>query len=275
MTMPPIRSGSTLRVASTLRPAACSIWPTTFAASSSESSTAVVSSSSRMRSCTAISRSSSLRIPATSPRRPFSVSSRRTFRTSGSASASAAARASRFTCGSICGFLSSERSSSEDSTASTNSPSSCRTTSTRPWSRAAARSASAYTRCATANPVSPLVLARDLLDVDLGDRLVDETPLVCLVEHLPGHLLRGEQGQLDDVAADLLAEPGVLRLELLAVFLEPLLQVRVCGGAGLVELDLGLAARLVEDLLPLGLGLLALPPDELAELAGLLAGLVG
>ena len=42
--MPPIRSGSTLRVASTLRPEACSICSTSFRASASESSTAVVSS---------------------------------------------------------------------------------------------------------------------------------------------------------------------------------------------------------------------------------------
>jgi len=42
--MPPIRSGSTLRVASTLRPDAFEIWSTMSRASSSDSSCAVVSS---------------------------------------------------------------------------------------------------------------------------------------------------------------------------------------------------------------------------------------
>src|SRR5262245_38287812 len=85
-----------------------------------------------------------------------------------------------------------------------------------------------------------LVLARDLLHVDLRDRLVDEAPLVVLVEDLAGHLLRGEQGQLDDVAADLLAKPCVLGLELLLVLLEPVLQVGVGLLSRLLELTLGL-----------------------------------
>ena len=48
---------------------------------------------------------------------------------------------------------------------------------------------------------------------------------------MPGHLLGGEQRQLDDVAADLLAQARVLGLELLAVLLQPLLQIRVAPPA--------------------------------------------
>ena len=85
-TMPPIRSGSTVRVASTLRPERCSIWPTIARASSSESSKAVVSSTVSSPSSAAASRSNSSATSATSPARPFSTSRRRKLRTSGSRS---------------------------------------------------------------------------------------------------------------------------------------------------------------------------------------------
>jgi hypothetical protein len=54
--MPPTMSGSTVRVASTVRPAAFSICATIAAASSSLSSRAVVSSTVSLRSSRAISR---------------------------------------------------------------------------------------------------------------------------------------------------------------------------------------------------------------------------
>ena len=92
---------------------------------------------------------------------------------------------------------------------------------------------------------------------------------------LPVTFSDGEQRQLDDVPADLLPEARVLGLELLAVLLQPHLEVGVRLLARLLELALCLAAGLLEDLLAVGLRLLALARDLLTELTGLRARLVG
>ena len=65
--MPPISSGSTVRVASTLRPEACSIWATIARASSSDSSKAVVSSTVTRPCARSTSASNSSAIPRDLP----------------------------------------------------------------------------------------------------------------------------------------------------------------------------------------------------------------
>src|SRR5919204_432457 len=123
-TRPPIRSGSTLRVASTLRPEAFSICLITPCASSSESSTAVVSSTSRIPSSAAASRSNSRAISSISPARFFSARTSRKLRTSSSSPPSSSSSAVVLTRWSSCGLRSSSRSSGTSRWASTKSPSS-------------------------------------------------------------------------------------------------------------------------------------------------------
>jgi hypothetical protein len=65
-----------------------------------------------------------------------------------------------------------------------------------------------------------LVLRHEAFDVELLDRPVDQTPLVFGVEGLARDLLRRQERQLDDVAADLLQDAPVLSLDLLLVLLE-------------------------------------------------------
>ena len=94
------------RVASTLRPDACSIWPTIACASSADSSTAVVSSTLRLP-LLAAPRAARTRaaISAISAARPFSATSSRKLRTSSSAPLEHVARArAAFARGSSCGL---------------------------------------------------------------------------------------------------------------------------------------------------------------------------
>src|SRR3954464_12602344 len=62
-------------------------------------------------------------------------------------------------------------------------------------------------------------------EVELGDRLFDQTPMVGVVERLACHLRRSEQAQLDDLEPDLLQRAPGLGLDLLARLLEPALAV--------------------------------------------------
>ena len=111
-TRPPIRSGSTLRVASTFRPDAFSIWPTIAAR-------VVVGELDRRRqldlepALLARRRGARTRaaISSTSPARPFSASRRRKLRTSSSEPPSTPSSALAFARGSSCGFRSTARSS--------------------------------------------------------------------------------------------------------------------------------------------------------------------
>src|SRR5436190_8977911 len=137
-TMPPIRSGSTLCVASTLRPEAFSICSITSRASWSESSTAVVTSTSRMPSSRATRRSNSRTISSASPARFCSASTSRKLCTSSSSPPSSSSRTEALMRWSSCGFRSRSRSSGTWRCASMKSPSSSRTASTRFSSRAAA-----------------------------------------------------------------------------------------------------------------------------------------
>jgi hypothetical protein len=121
MTMPPISSGSTLRLASTFRPAACSIWATIPWASASLSSRAVVSSTVRRRSSRAISRSSSAAMSSSSPARPFSATTSRKFLNSGSSSPTMSERISAFAPGSSWGLRRTARSSGVSATAAAKS----------------------------------------------------------------------------------------------------------------------------------------------------------
>ena len=95
--MPPIRSGSTVRVASTLRPDARSIWSTIWRASSSESSIAVVSSTLELA---LLARDEPLELARDLARprrpRPFSTRSSRKLRTSWSAPPATASSAAAF-----------------------------------------------------------------------------------------------------------------------------------------------------------------------------------
>src|SRR5829696_295398 len=147
--MPPIRFGSTDRVASTVRPDARSIWSRIWRASSSESSYAVVSSTLSRRSSCATSRSNSRWISRSWPARFFSIVTRRKFRTSSWVPPRIACTAPAFARGSICGFRRSASSSGTCSTISMNSRKSSRTFSSWPRSCAASKSARAYVRCAT------------------------------------------------------------------------------------------------------------------------------
>ena len=109
-------------------------------------------------------------------------------------------------------------------------------------------------RCVSATAIIPtclLVPRGEPVEVDLLDRLVDQPPLVVLVEHLARDLLRGDERQLDHLAADLLDEPLVLRLDRLAVLLEPPLEVGVRLLDRPLALRLADAAGLGEDLLGL------------------------
>src|SRR3989304_6591053 len=76
-------------------------------------------------------------------------------------------------------------------------------------------------RCATAKSAP----RRQAVEVDLAQGRVDEAPLGVGVEHLARDLLGRDQGQLDDLAADLLDELSVLRLDRLLVLLEPALEI--------------------------------------------------
>jgi hypothetical protein len=140
---PPIRLGSTFRVASIVRPDASSICFRSVRASLSESSYAVVSSTFSRRSSAASSRSNSRAISSISPMRPFSATSRRKFRASSSAPPSSSSSSSIFARGSSWGFRRIVRSSGTSWTAAAKSVRSALTSFSRPSSFAASNSACA------------------------------------------------------------------------------------------------------------------------------------
>ena len=267
--MPPMIPGSTRRVASTLRPAASSIRFTSCAASSRRA---------RRPSSLELEDSGLLRdqplelgvhlVDLGDP--PFSAAAGDV--ADELVASASSSRALRFTCGSIWGYGG--------------------TSGARPTTRPLRRSSQDLAHLGEAALLAggleqglgvdtvgdghaPLVLRRESLDVGLFDRLLDQPALVVLVEDLARDLLGGEERQLDDVAADLLAQPGVLGGELLAVLLQLLLEVGVRALLRLLDESLGLAASVVEDLLAVGLRFLALLRGQLAELARFGAGLVG
>src|SRR4029079_7547 len=86
------------------------------------------------------------------------------------------------------------------------------------------------------------------------DRLVDQAPLVGLVERLAGDLLRGDQRQLSDLGPDLLERPLRLGLDLAAGVLEAPLPVGRARLADAIPLGVRDAPGLGEDLLGIGAG---------------------
>src|SRR5689334_2965327 len=301
--MPPIRSGSTVRVASTFRPEACSICCSSLPASSSESSTAVVSCAWTMPSASATRRANSAAISSSWPARPLSARTSRKLRSRSSVPSRTSSSAARRARGSSCGFLRSPRSSGTSRSASTSCASCSPTGSSFCWSRAASNSAFAYTRSTTLMRATPdgqrfdwsvqtvaraglvrpdIDIASDVSlaalqhgEVELADGLLDQALVVGVVERLARHLGRREQAEVDDLEADLLERTTRLGLDLLARLLEPTLAVflELLAHAALVGLcD---AACLAEDLV----GVATRARDQLAVLleepARLLAGVVG
>src|SRR5581483_4633935 len=139
--MPPINEGSTVRVASTVRPDARSIFSTIERASSSESAFAVVSSTTMRPRARSRKRRSSSYTCAISPARPFSASSRSVLRTSSSPPSLSCASRSALAAGSTWGLERKAASSGDSSSACTNAPRSRSTASRRPSSSAASKSA--------------------------------------------------------------------------------------------------------------------------------------
>ncbi len=99
--------------------------------------------------------------------------------------------------------------------------------------------------------------------------------MVVAVEHLAGHLRRGDQRQGGDLCPDLFERALRLGLDLALGLLEPPLAVGLCLLLDPLALGVGDAPSLGEDLLGLALRL----PDQgavlLEQLASLVAGAVG
>src|SRR5213593_2975321 len=92
-------------------------------------------------------------------------------------------------------------------------------------------------------------LALEEREVELPDRLVDQAPVIGIVERLPSYLLGGHQGQGRDLGADLLERPARLGLDLAARLLEPPLTVGLRLLLHPLALRVGDPTRLREDLL--------------------------
>src|SRR4249919_914829 len=241
-------------------------------ASASESSCAVVSSTARRFWARATSAANSSFITRSSPARPFSAARRTKFRTSWSAPAQISSRTSAFPAGSTCGFLRKDSSAGTSSRAAASAARSAATASIRSSSRAASKSARAYRRCATATLGRFLFQRRE---VELRDRLVDESPLVLGVEHLARDACRRGERELGDLRADLVERSRRLGLDLAL----GLRQAPLALGLGLLlhPLDLGVAdlPRIREDLRGLPLGAGDQRPVLLEQGAGLFARVVG
>ena len=188
-TKPPIRFGSTLRVASTLRPDAFSIcFEDRLARPSSESSIRGRQLDVQPPLLRGHRRSNSRAISSISPIRPFSATSRRKLRRSSSASPIR----SSMTCGlrlrvelRVCEARSAapeRRGRPRRSRRAPRGPAF-----SRPFSFAASNRARAYVRWTAAIGPSPLSSTRE---VEVLDRVVDQAPMVGVVEHLAGDLLR-------------------------------------------------------------------------------------
>ena len=210
-TMPPIRSGSTVRVASTLRPEARSIWPTICRASSSESSKAVVSSTVSCPSSRAASRSNSRGdLARPRPPRPFSTSSRRKLRTSWSRSPATASTAAAFARGRAAGCAGSPRARAPASSPRRSRRAPRGPRATRP---ASLRGLEERPRVGAVDDAQIRLLLQHG-EVELADRVLDQAAVVVAVEHLAGHLRRGDQRQVGDLGADLLERALRLGLDL-------------------------------------------------------------
>src|SRR5512142_185658 len=228
-------------------------------------------------SCRAIRRSNSRAISSSCGVRPLSASTSRKLRSSSSASPRTSPSAAARARGSTCGLRSSSRSSGTCASAATTSRSWSRTAASLPCSCAASNRAVAYTRSTTLMGTTPdgqrfdrsvqtvaraeLVrpeadIASDVSlvalqhgEVELADCLLDQAPVVGVVERLAGHLRRGEHAQVDDLGADRLERAARLGVDLLARLLQAPLPVflELLAHAPLVRL--ADPARLAEDLL--------------------------
>ena len=121
--------------------------------------------------------------------------------------------------------------------------------------------------CGAATATSSLALQRR--EVEVADRVLDQLAVVVAVEHLAGHLRGRDERELGDLGADLLERADRLGLDLLARLLEPALPVGLDLLLGALALRLGDLARLGEDLPRLALGL----ADQLLVLLEQPAGL--
>src|SRR5438445_251211 len=74
-----------------------------------------------------------------------------------------------------------------------------------------------------------LAVAGQRGEVELSERLLHEPALIGVVEHLPGHLLGREHGQVGDLVADLLDRAPRLGLDVPAGLLEHLLALMPGG----------------------------------------------
>ena len=238
--MPPIRSGSTERVASTVRPE-----PSRSARRSRapRRRRARRRWSARRRAAPPRARRAARtprRPPRSRPPRPFSISSRRRLRTSGSASPATASTAAslrppvelrvaqdlrelrhlRWRLDEVAELLS-------------------RTSASVPPSFAASKSDRAYVRCDDRHHAPSSSSALQHGEVEVADRVLDQLPVVVAVEHLAGHLRGGDERQLGDLGADLLERALRLGVDLLLRLLEAPLPV----GLGLLAdaLALGIA----------------------------------
>ena len=75
------------------------------------------------------------------------------------------------------------------------------------------------------------VLPAERAEVELAEGLLDQALLVVLVERLAGHLLGGEDRQVGDLGADLLDRAARLGLDVAARLLQQLLAL----GPGLLD----------------------------------------
>src|SRR6266496_999992 len=114
-------------------------------------------------------------------------------------------------------------------------------------------------RCAEAISGPPLVVALQDAEVELADRLVDQAPLVLVVERFARHLLGGEEAQLGNLGPDRFERAPRLGLDLALRLLEAPLPVslglvfdallhRLADLTGLRENLLRLVARLADQL---------------------------
>ena len=115
---------------------------------------------------------------------------------------------------------------------------------------------------------------REGREIDLGERLLDQPPMIVLVERLSGHLLGGQNGEVGDLASDPLQRALGLELDVAAGGGDQLLAPLAAGGGCLGEGRLGGLAGTGDDLVglvPSHPQPLAVVGEQLGELADTLA----
>src|SRR5262249_23073230 len=121
-------------------------------------------------------------------------------------------------------------------------------------------------------------LSRRLLErgeVEVADRVLDQPPVIGVVEHLARDLRGRLERQLGDLVADLLESALRLGLDLPPCFLEPSLAVGLRLVLDALPLRVGDAARLGEDVLRLAASLADQRSVLLEQVARFAASLVG